>query len=49
MQEPASTPADITELSAPEKKKKRERWSESQTKTLVSLQKEHFHEKQTSK
>ena len=49
MQESTSTITDITELSAPEKKKKRERWSELQTKTLVSLQKEHFYDKQTSK
>ena len=32
-----------------QKKKKGEHWSESQTKTLVSLWKEHFHDKQTSK
>ena len=40
-QENTSTQADTNELSAPEKKK-RERWSESQTKTLVCLWKEHF-------
>ena len=32
-----------------QKKKKRERWSESQTKTLVYLWKEHFRDLQTSK
>ena len=47
-QENTSTQADTNELSAPEKKK-RERWSESQTKTLVYLWKEHFRDLQTSK
>ena len=40
-QENTSTQAGTNELSAPEEKK-RERWSESQTKTLVYLCKEHF-------
>ena len=47
-QENTSTQADTNELSTPEKKK-RERWSESQTKTLVFLWKEHFRDLQTSK
>ena len=47
-QENTSTQAGTNELSAPEKKK-RERWSESQTKTLVYLWKEHFRDLQTSK
>ena len=47
-QENASSQADTSELSTPEKKK-RERWSESQTKTLVYLWKEHFRDLQTSK
>ena len=46
-QENASTQPGTNELSAPEKKKK-ERWSESQTKT-VYLWKEHFRDLQTSK
>ena len=46
-QENTSTQAGTNELSAPEKKK-RERWSESQTKTLVYLWKEHFRDLQTS-
>ena len=47
-QENTSTQAGTNELSAPEKKK-RERWSESQTKTLVYLWKEHIRDLQTSK
>ena len=47
-QENTSTQANTSELSAPEKKK-RERWFESQTKTLVYLWKEHFRYLQTSK
>ena len=47
-QENTSTLADANELSAPEKRK-RESWSEWQTKTLVYLWKEHFHDLQTSK
>ena len=43
-----NTQAGTNELSAPEKKR-RERWSESQTRTLVYLWKEHFHHLQTSK
>ena len=40
-QENTSTQADTNELSTP-KKKKEECWSESQTKTLVYLSKEHL-------
>ena len=47
-QENTNTQAGTNELSAPEKKK-RERWSESQTKTLVYLWKEHFRDLQTPK
>ena len=47
-QENTSTQASTNELSTSEKKK-RERWSESQTKTLVYLWKEHFRDLQTSK
>ena len=47
-QENTSTQAGTNKLPAPEKKK-RERWSESQTKTLVYLWKEHFRDLQTSK
>ena len=47
-QENASTQPGTNELSAPEKKKK-ECWSESQTKTLVYLWKEHFRDLQTLK
>ena len=47
-QENTSTQAGTNELSAPEEKK-RERWSESQTKTLVYLWKEHFRDLQTPK
>ena len=46
--ENTSTQPSTNELPAPEKKKK-ERWSESQTKTLVYLWKEHFRDLQTSK
>ena len=46
----SGTQADTNELSAPApEKKKRERWSESRTKTLVYLWKEHFRDLQTSK
>ena len=47
-QKNTNTQAGTNERSAPEKKK-RERWSESQTKTLVYLWKEHFRDLQTSK
>ena len=47
-QENTSTQAGTNKLSALAKKK-RERWSESQIKTLVYLWKEHFHDLKTSK
>ena len=47
-QENTSTQAGTNELPAPEEKK-RERWSESQTKTLIYLWKEHFRDLQTLK
>ena len=49
-QESTGTQVDTNDLSASAaEKKKRERWSESQTKTLVYLWKEHFRDLQTSK
>ena len=47
-QENTSIQADTNELSAPELKK-RERWFESETKTLVYLWKEYFRGLRTSK